>query len=871
MHSDDQRKIFVLCAFLVLLGNLLLLGEQSFVGVKGDAFHVVWTDGSNFQTLFTSVQQAINDAENGSVVHVPAGVYNEHVTVNKSISLVGEDFHTTIIDGNNGGTVLQVLADNVSISGFTIRYSGWGWTNNGIYVYSANNCQLRDNYLFINCHNIRLNCSQGSIVADNIIDGNGYGIRFINSENCTAIGNSVSNCIGGVHLENATNCTVTKNYFTQNNQGIRFYSPCTHNRVFENLVFNNSYEGMIELMPGNTTLSNNFVFHNNFVNNTQPFIYKTYGTFWDDGYPSGGNYWSMYNGSDSQSGPYQNETGSDGIGDTPYSINAYDVDRFPLMQPYGSVLNLDTNLTYLTIQDAIDASETLDGDTIFVKSGVYNEHVTVNKTLSLVGEDRNTTIIDGGATGTVVTVEANNVTIAKFTVRNSGSNYPPYGNDCGILLDHCNSCSLSQVQMTDNRIGISLFFSPDAVIEDSLVCYNHEDGIWLWYSGNTTLRENSMSNNKYNFGVFGDSFSDFNNSIDSSNLVDEKPIKYVIGARDEVFDTRTDIGVVYLVNCLNVTVRDLNLTRNGHGVFCYNVTQSEIKNVTTIDNNYGICIQDSTNITAIDNQGLNDWVAICLQNSSNVVVVGNTVSGAEKALSLYESSGNSIVGNTLSESLYGIRLFDSNMNTVFHNNIINNDEQADVINSYENTWDNGLEGNFWSDYAQSDTNKDGLGDSPYAINGSDSDQFPLMGIFHSFRIDPEDNSCVTLVTNSSLLSFSFDNQSRTITLVVEGSNDTSGFCRMSIPESVIEPTVEVVIDGGLTQVLDANYSLHNDGSNAWIYFAFHHSSHEITVIPEYRPLVFCLAVISPAVCCLLLKKRRVRKQPKMSDSGKGKD
>jgi len=56
---------------------------------------------------------------------------------------------------------------------------------------------------------------------------------------------------------------------------------------------------------------------------------------WDKGYPSGGNYWSDYNGTDLYSGPYQNVTGSDGIGDTPYVIDSSDIDHYPLMGAFS--------------------------------------------------------------------------------------------------------------------------------------------------------------------------------------------------------------------------------------------------------------------------------------------------------------------------------------------------------------------------------------------------------------------------------------------------------------------------------------------------------------------------------------------------------
>jgi len=842
------------------------LAVCSFASLRVVAFHnvpfltdflITSPEQKYIEGNFSSIQEAINEAENGSTIYVPSDVYYERIVINKTISLIGENVSTTIIDGNNGGTIVKITVDNVTIAGFTIQNSGWGWYKNGIYVYRADNCEIKNNFFFHNCHNIRLNCSQNSRVLDNTIDGDGYGIRFINSFSCTAIGNNVSNCIGGVHLQNATSCTVKRNCFTQNSQGVRLYSPCLYNKIMANTVYNNTYDGMIEKMPPNGTFFGNVFFHNNFINNTYPFIYKVSGNVWDDGYPSGGNYWSGYNGTDLFSGTCQDEIGSDGIGDTPYIIGDFDADRYPLMHPWSllSVHNVNTGIGYDVIQEGIDASETSNGHALWVESGVYRENVNVHKSLTLIGENRLTTIIDSDNVGTVLSVNADNVSIVGFTVRDSGLLVPPYGDDCGVFIDHSIGCNIIHCLIINNRIGVYLFFSEDNVIEHNVVSCSNENGILLWYSGNNVLNENEILNNSYNFGVSGESFSDFNNTIGPSNTVDGKPIWYVIGVEDEVFDNQTNIGVLYIINGINVTVRNLNLAKNRHGLFCYNVTDSTIEYITALENSYGIYLQDSSGNIINSNRCLKNWVGICLQDSDHNVVEENTAGDSEKGISLYEADYNSLRGNNILNNLYGVRLYSSHFNELFHNNIIGNTNQADLISSYPNVWDNGFEGNFWSDYVDSDTNRDGLGSTPRIIDGDNRDRYPLLGSFYNFSIYYEENfHGASVISNSTVLSFVFEATNNTIRLTVNGTDEIYGFCRMCIPHVLIDPEIVVIIDDGLTEVLYPNFTLRDDGFYRWIYFAYQHSKHEILVIPEFSPVFFLLTLISAALWCSSLKK-----------------
>ena len=101
-----------------------------------------------------------------------------------------------------------------------------------------------------------------------------------------------------------------------------------YNAVSGNNITENSRYGLLLAI-----CSDNIIYHNNFVDNTEQVYTDGSINLWDDGYPSGGNFWSDYTGVDFFSGPYQNENGSDGIGDTAYTIYWTLQDRYPLMNP----------------------------------------------------------------------------------------------------------------------------------------------------------------------------------------------------------------------------------------------------------------------------------------------------------------------------------------------------------------------------------------------------------------------------------------------------------------------------------------------------------------------------------------------------------
>jgi parallel beta-helix repeat protein len=94
---------------------------------------------------------------------------------------------------------------------------------------------------------------------------------------------------------------------------------------------------------------------------------------------------------------------------------------------------------------------------------------------------------------------------------------------------------------------------------------------------------------------------------------------------------------------------------------------------------------------------------------------------------LGNSQQNTITRNNITNSaLEGIIFEDASNNIIYYNNFVNNAIQATAYEDKVNSWDNGSVGNFWSDYNGTDGNTDGIGDTPYLINATNQDRFPLV-------------------------------------------------------------------------------------------------------------------------------------------------
>ena len=216
---------------------------------------------------------------------------------------------------------IVVQKDNIVVdgAGYVLQGAGEG---NGISLWARSNVTIKNIEIKAFDNGIWLCGSPNNSISGNNITDNGDAIRLHDYSNDNSISrNNIENNLAGIWLLRSFCNSLHGNNIRVSEEYSIALLYCSNNTVFGNNVTNNNYG--IFLYDS----SNNSIYHNSLVNNTnQAYVYTSKSlSAWDHGYPSGGNFWSNYPGVDAD---------DDGIGDTPYIINADNTDRFPLMAPF---------------------------------------------------------------------------------------------------------------------------------------------------------------------------------------------------------------------------------------------------------------------------------------------------------------------------------------------------------------------------------------------------------------------------------------------------------------------------------------------------------------------------------------------------------
>jgi len=244
-------------------------------------------NGYNFAVSGSARSHFINDIDVSNTINDKKVYY----LVNENNLVISPDTHPDV------GFLALVGCTNITVRNLELSND-----TQGVLLAYTTGSTIAQNTITNNYNGILLYGASGNVVANNQIANNYRGIQFSNSSNSNSISaNEISDSSNGLFLFESSQNAISGNNITDNDTGIGFRASSS-NRILSNYFVNNAIQVYDYHMDNSSIM---------------PSL-----NFWSIAYQLGGNYWSDYTGVDVKSGSNQNQTGSDGIGDTPYTIYA---------------------------------------------------------------------------------------------------------------------------------------------------------------------------------------------------------------------------------------------------------------------------------------------------------------------------------------------------------------------------------------------------------------------------------------------------------------------------------------------------------------------------------------------------------------------
>jgi len=667
---------------------------------------------------YSTIQEAVNAANEGDSIFVRNGVYFEHVIVNKSVSLTGEDAAATIIDGNGTGHVLHIFSDNVNVNGFTVQNSGSlqvPQLDAGICLNGTIGCTVSGNRLLNNSFAAisLIESNQNMITLNNLTSTGWAAVHMMSSSRNVVSGNLATDKYGGVNGHVTSNYNnVTENIITNCSYGM-FYHASSYNRICRNNITATSVNG-IWLQD---LVNYNLIADNNLVNNTLAIRMQgpNYNNTVSGNFITGARYGIMletmaryaritgntitsnHAGNDSWSAGIRLDNGWDAqidsnlITDNKYGVLLY------TSSPRASICNN-------TIADNEFGLRVSSGGSNYVS---ISDNRIMNNTSYGIG------LTGFGGTSDYATVARNLIA----------------NNSDGIALGrYSNYHQIFRNNLTQNNVGVYIEYSTQNTIWGNNIVDNAQQ---VFFSTSSTNSWNST------YPTGGNYWSNYAGTDTRSGANQNEPGSDEIGDTPHALDGSNTDRYPLIRPWIPFENQTITISTDGHvdPSGAPTTRKGDLYKLTAnIDSDADGLVIEKDN-TILDGAGFelrgNQSVrtGISLAGRTNVTIKNLNIIGFN----------------------CGILLDSFSFNVFYHNNFMNNSVQVDNMTpEYANLWDNGCEGNYWNDYTArypeaKQINNTGIWDTPYAIDENNVDRFPLMNLYwnpcdinHDLKVDRTD-------------------------------------------------------------------------------------------------------------------------------------
>jgi len=292
----------------------------------------------------------------------------------------------------------------------------------------------------------------------------------------------------------------------------------------------------------------------------------------------------------------------------------------PLQIPVSLAImgKLSVPQDYASIHEAM--IQAMDGETIEVTGGQYQEPVLVNRRVKLIGIDRPLIALDDPNEAALF-INAAGCTVDGFEIS---------GGAWGMRVSVPDT-TIQNMRITQCKTGLEVLNANHGVLTSNTITNCTETGLSLAGSTNITLKDNVLQDNQHNFSVTGYQVQHYQHAIDKSNTANGKAIYYLNNVIDTVIAApMDDPACVYLIDCSDVALFNLSLQHCGQAICLVNTSNTTIRRVTATQCQAGLWLEDAPNNRLID----------------------NTVTQCERAISLIQSPGAILQKNQCLDNQY---------------------------------------------------------------------------------------------------------------------------------------------------------------------------------------------------------------------------